>query len=52
MKNEKDFNPKDESRNSEVNYADLEIARGYLDFTGTPGHEFVGAVEAAVPHRG
>jgi len=31
LKNEKDFNPKDESRNSEVNYADLEIARG----TGT-----------------
>ena len=31
LKNEKDFNPNDESRNSEVNFADLEIARG----TGT-----------------
>jgi threonine dehydrogenase-like Zn-dependent dehydrogenase len=26
---------------------DLEIARGYLDFTGIPGHEFVGVVEQA-----
>ncbi|MDJ0865203.1 MAG: alcohol dehydrogenase catalytic domain-containing protein [Myxococcota bacterium] len=25
---------------------DLELARGYLDFRGTPGHEFVGVVEA------
>ena len=24
---------------------DLEIARGYLDFDGIPGHEFVGTVE-------
>lgn len=24
---------------------DLELARGYMDFTGTPGHEFVGLVE-------
>jgi len=24
---------------------DLEIARGYLDFRGTPGHEFVGVAE-------
>ena len=26
---------------------DLEIARGYLDFNGIPGHEFVGVVEQA-----
>ena len=26
---------------------DLEIARGYLDFRGVPGHEFVGVVEEA-----
>jgi len=26
---------------------DLEIARGYLDFSGIPGHEFVGVVEQA-----
>jgi len=26
---------------------DLEIAAGYLDFTGIPGHEFVGTVEEA-----
>ncbi len=24
---------------------DLEITRGYLDFQGVPGHEFVGVVE-------
>jgi len=30
---------------------DLEIARGYLEFGGVPGHEFVGIVEAA-PDRG
>ncbi|MBC7932328.1 MAG: alcohol dehydrogenase catalytic domain-containing protein [Rubrivivax sp.] len=29
---------------------DLEIARGYAGFEGTPGHEFVGVVERA-PHR-
>jgi threonine dehydrogenase-like Zn-dependent dehydrogenase len=26
---------------------DLELVRGYYPFTGTPGHEFVGVVEAA-----
>jgi alcohol dehydrogenase len=26
---------------------DLEIVRGYMDFRGVPGHEFVGRVEAA-----
>lgn len=26
---------------------DLEIARGYMHFTGVPGHEFVGIVESA-----
>jgi threonine dehydrogenase-like Zn-dependent dehydrogenase len=26
---------------------DLEIARGYMDFRGVPGHEFVGVVEEA-----
>ncbi len=26
---------------------DLEITRGYMDFTGIPGHEFVGIVEEA-----
>src|SRR5437762_12568801 len=25
---------------------DLEITRGYMDFQGIPGHEFVGIVEA------
>lgn len=25
---------------------DLELVRGYLDFTGVPGHEFVGVVES------
>ena len=24
---------------------DLELARGYMDFAGVPGHEFVGIVE-------
>src|SRR5215475_4236421 len=24
---------------------DLELAKGYMDFEGTPGHEFVGVVE-------
>ncbi len=27
---------------------DLELVRGYMDFTGVPGHEFVGVVEQAV----
>jgi len=31
---------------------DLEILRGYHNFTGTPGHEFVGEVEAVEPPRG
>ncbi len=26
---------------------DVEIARGYMDFTGVPGHEFVGEVESS-----
>lgn len=26
---------------------DIEIGRGYMDFTGVPGHEFVGTVEAS-----
>jgi threonine dehydrogenase-like Zn-dependent dehydrogenase len=26
---------------------DLEIGRGYMDFTGVPGHEFVGIVESS-----
>ncbi|QLA19487.1 MDR/zinc-dependent alcohol dehydrogenase-like family protein [Desulfolutivibrio sulfoxidireducens] len=26
---------------------DLELAKGYMDFSGVPGHEFVGVVEAA-----
>src|ERR1039457_314823 len=33
---------------------DLEITRGYMDFQGIPGHEFVGVVEAlheSVPLR-
>ncbi len=29
---------------------DLEIIRGYMKFTGVPGHEFVGIVEAINPH--
>lgn len=36
---------------------DLEITRGYMDFTGVPGHEFVGVVErishqsgGSIPH--
>ncbi len=28
-------------------HTDLEIAAGYMDFTGVPGHEFVGIVEKA-----
>lgn len=28
---------------------DLEILRGYMNFRGTPGHEFVGEVEAGPP---
>ncbi len=27
---------------------DLELVKGYMDFTGVPGHEFVGIVEQAV----
>jgi threonine dehydrogenase-like Zn-dependent dehydrogenase len=30
---------------------DLEIARGYMGFTGIPGHEFVGVVESAPDPR-
>ena len=29
-------------------HTDLEIARGYMDFAGVLGHEFVGVVEAAI----
>ena len=29
---------------------DLEITRGYLDFQGVPGHEFVGVVEEVYGH--
>lgn len=29
---------------------DLELARGYMNFTGIPGHEFVGTVVAGPPH--
>jgi threonine dehydrogenase-like Zn-dependent dehydrogenase len=29
---------------------DLELMRGYLDFRGVPGHEFVGVVEEAPDH--
>jgi len=29
---------------------DLEIARGYMQFAGVPGHEFVGTVTAGDPH--
>jgi alcohol dehydrogenase len=28
-------------------HTDIEIVRGYMDFTGIPGHEFVGLVEEA-----
>ncbi len=28
---------------------DLEITRGYMDFKGVPGHEFVGTVVSASP---
>ena len=30
---------------------DLELARGYYDFDGVPGHEFVGEI-APVPNKG
>ncbi len=30
---------------------DLEIARGYMDFKGVPGHEFVGTVVSASPRQ-
>lgn len=29
---------------------DLELFKGYMNFSGTPGHEFVGVVEAAPSH--
>jgi threonine dehydrogenase-like Zn-dependent dehydrogenase len=29
---------------------DLELARGYIDFSGVPGHEFVGVVRAGPEH--
>ena len=31
---------------------DLELAKGYMNFTGVPGHEFVGVVEQAVGREG
>lgn len=31
---------------------DLELFKGYMNFSGTPGHEFVGVVEAAPSHPG
>src|SRR5512137_26474 len=31
---------------------DLELAKGYMNFTGVPGHEFVGVVERAVGCEG
>src|SRR5262250_2071954 len=31
---------------------DLEITRGYLDFQGVPGHEFVGIVEEVLDQSG
>ena len=31
---------------------DLELVKGYMNFTGVPGHEFVGMVEQAVGHEG